>query len=160
MLKRFSLRLPPKRYLILAFLAVVAGILFAVFTKKQSNPPPVNVTPTPSQTILEIINTAPANNGKVIASTINAVTLTFDQSIDPSTAEIEILPNVEITPISHSNRPSTLILSPTTPWQAGVNYTLTLKNLSSLDEKSRVASPIIITFIAIEAPPPIYNEPI
>lgn len=159
MLKRFSLRPPPRKYLMLAFLAVVAGVLFAVFTKRQIGPPSIDVTPTPSQSILKIINTAPENNGKVIASTINAVTLTFDQPVDPSTAEIEILPNVEITPISHSNRPSTLILSPAMPWEKGKNYTLILKNVSSLDKKSRLASPRTINFVAIEAPPPIYNEP-
>ena len=54
----------------------------------------------------------------------------------------------------------TLILFPTTPWQSTTNYTLKLKKLFSLDRKLRLISPIIITFVAVEAPPPIYNEPI
>lgn len=151
-----------KKFLLIALLTVLIGVLVAIWTKKQADTvtTTMNITPTPSQAILKLLNTAPVNNGEVVAATINAVTLTFDQPVDPSTAEIEILPNIKIKPLSHSGRPSTLILSPTTPWQIGINYALTLKDLSSLDKRSRLTSPIIITFIAIEAPPPIYNEPI
>lgn len=150
----------PKRYLLIALLAIVVGILVAIWTKKQAGNATQNIVPIPSQTTLKLLNTAPANNSMVVAATINAVTLTFDQPIDPLTAEIEVVPNIEINPISHSNRPSTLVLSPATPWQKDTNYILTLKSLSSLDRKSRLTSPIIITFIAAEAPPPIYNGPI
>lgn len=155
-----AFNLIPKKYFLLVFLAIVIGILVAILTKKQADTATRNIAPTPSQTILKLLNSTPVNNGEIVAATINAVTLTFDQSIDPLTAEIEVFPNIEIRPISHSNRPSTLVLSPATPWQKNTNYSLTLKGLSSLDRKSRLISPISITFIANEAPPPIYNEPI
>lgn len=160
MSKLLALKLTPKRYLLIALLAIIVGVLIAIWTKKQADNTAQNIAPIPSQTTLKLLNTAPANNSMVVAATINAVTLTFDQPIDPLTAEIEVFPNVEIKPISHSSRPSTLVLSPATPWQKDTNYMLTLKGLSSLDRKSRLTSPIIITFIAAEAPPPIYNEPI
>lgn len=158
--KPSSLKRIPKKYLLIVLLAVTAGILVAVSTKKQANIPSVIITPTPSQTMLKIINTVPPDNGQIVASTINAVTLSFDQPVDPLTAEIEILPKIEIRPVSHSGQPNILILSPATPWEKDKKYTLTIKNISSLDKKSRLSPPMILTFTTIGITPPAYNEPI
>jgi hypothetical protein len=158
--KLSALKRIPKKYLLIALAAVIAGTLIAIFTKRQTDIPSIKATPTPSQTILKIINTVPADNGQVVASTINAVTLSFDRPIDSLTAEIEILPKIEIHPLSHSDKPYTLILSPTKPWEKDKKYILTIKNISSLDKNYHLPSPVILNFTAIGITPPVYNESI
>lgn len=123
--------------------------------------PTVYATPTPkvtprnppfSTSSLLVVVTSPNEGIFETANMYFPISFKFSQPIDIATLNMTTSPKIDVRTKVFDSTPDTLWVSPTVPWKSGVEYTITIAGLNSIDKTEVLNNPVkyVITFKQVD----------
>ncbi len=117
--------------------------------------PPIN----PDLKPLTIKYISPQPGTVQFGSTINPLIISFDQSVDPTSVTTAATQGLEFTAVVRKDNLKNLIISPKSPWQSNVRYSIKVnKGFLSQDGLSQSKEDIEVEYSVIEFTPPVYDQ--
>lgn len=147
-----------KKYWPLLLLAVVTGILLAIWgvksTQKTIESPLLTINP------LLVVERSPKLEAFEAANSTTPIFITFNQPINLNSVKVTSSPPTELKLELRPENQSRLVIRPINPWKENQNFVIIIKaGVSSIDGKSRLEKDTEIRFKIEEIPAPVYDQP-
>ncbi len=123
-------------FLVCLGILLLAVFLYFIFKSRQAPIQPT--TPTPSvqeKSSLNLLQVLPPEGKNQTLFTKTGILFTFDDTLDLSSAEVDIEPTKDIIVDLARDDPKTLVVRPADEWIDGIEYTITIKKGLSSDKE-------------------------
>lgn len=128
----------PKIALAFIFVGLIVVIYFTSRVTQIATTPPVIVTQRPTTTTIEdslrriqLVEISPASGERSTFDTFEIITLTFSETVDPNSLDIEIRPGLKTRTIYSEDNPNVISIVPDPfGWKEKVLYTVSIKDVS------------------------------
>ncbi len=135
-----------KKHRVLSILVLISilSVVYLYYYSKQRVDIASTPQPTPG-TYLNILNIDHPPGIQESIWTTQAIGFTFKQDINLSSLEYTVIPIIDTIPFLNPDN-NTLYIRPKRDWRPNVNYTLTIKKLSSVSGAESLTTDIVYSF--------------
>lgn len=132
-------------------------LFFSTGNNKTNLIPSPGPTENPQGILLPTIY--PQTGNIQIGGSETAVSLFFNEQIDPSTVQVQSIPSFAFKVGVLADYPNRILLTPQQSWSPGTTYTITiLKGLKTVDGQKELKQDIVIKYFVQPVPTPQFME--